>query len=268
MKTIPSEISFDALPFHLELKEDAVVFVTSDLQRMALLHRERYQSMDVMKFLDNLKKVVKNGTIVIPTYTDYLKNGDTFRYGKSKPSTGAVSNRVLKRDDFIRTTDPLHSVAVWGRDTDQVLQMNDESTFGVHSVFNFLREKNAVFLFFDVTIQQSFTFIHYVEERLDVPYRRFKKWHFKVEKDGETKNRKVLFHTRKFGVVSDVEELNKMFLETQTMQRFSYNGLYIDKITAEETEVGVHSFIHSKKYLYHFSWKAFIKDVARWMLHK
>lgn len=266
MKEIQDNIPFDELPFHLELPEDAVIFVTSDLKRIGLQSRANKQTIDAMAFLDNLQKVVCKGTIIVPTYTDYLKNGDTFDYLKSQPSTGALSKRVLKRKDFTRTTDPLHSVCVWGKYANEILQLKDESTFGKNSIFDFLWQKNALFLFFDVSIQQSFTFIHHVEEQIDVPYRRYKNWKIWIKMDGTESLQPVKFHTRKPGVISNVEALNTTLLNEGLMKRVRYGNVFIDKVTAIATAEKVKIFIQQKKYLYHFSVFAYFKTVMKRML--
>lgn len=268
MKAISLDIPFEEIPFHLGLEENDTVFISSDLKNFALKTRKEGKSIDVNLFIDNLQKIVKNGTIVIPVYTDYLKDNGIFDYQKSKPSTGAISNRVLRRKDFIRTTDPLHSVCVWGRHQEEIFQLKEESTFGENSIFGYLNRVNGVFLFFDVHIIDSYTYVHYLEEQLDVPYRKYKNWSITVKKDGGEELKKLKFHTKKWGVVNNFDELNHVLLEEEKMERYSYGSVYIDKTTAEDTQVIVERLIQEKRYLYHFSWKEYLKSLVKRFLRK
>jgi len=127
MIKIDPAIPFEELPFHLNLKSDDVVFVSSDLKNFAFNAKKQQKSLNIDLFIENFQRVLSDGTLIIPAYTDYLKNGDTFDFVKSKPSTGAISNKVFKRKDFLRTSDPLHSVLVWGKHQDEILILNDES---------------------------------------------------------------------------------------------------------------------------------------------
>lgn len=263
MKVINPDTPFQDLPSHLELKADDIVFISSDIKSFALKAKAERKSVDINSFIEKLQSILTNGTIIIPAYTDYLKDGDTFDYLKSKPSTGAISNKVFKRKDFKRTLDPLHSVLVWGKHSEDILKLKDESTFGENSIFGYLHRQNCTFLFFDVHIVKSLTFVHYVEERLKVPYRRYYKWTiFTKVKDQITKT-PVKFHTRKKGVVTDFEELNATLIGQGSMERHQYSSVFIDKLTANQITQTVTDSIENKKYLYRFSLMNYIKSTVK-----
>jgi aminoglycoside 3-N-acetyltransferase len=268
MIKIDSTIPFEELPFHLNLKSDDTVFVSSDLKNFALHAKNNKLTLDINAFIVNFQKVLSEGTIIIPGYTDNLKNNDTFDYEKSKPTTGAISNRVYKRKDFFRTTDPLHSVFVWGKSKETILSLKDVSTFGKNTIFGYMHNINGIFLFMDVDIENSFTFIHYIEEYLKVPYRKYYTLNLTIKKDGIEKLIKLLFHTKKPGVVTDFKDLNNTFIETNLMTQFIYNTCVLKKISAQQTIQIVEQKITHKKYLYHFSLKEFIIRYIKKMLKK
>lgn len=253
--------SFEELPFYLELNPSDVVFISSDLKNIALQARNNKKQLDIDLFIQHLKEVVHNGTIVIPAYTDYLKNGETFDYLKSKPSTGALSNKVFKRSDFVRTFDPLHSVFVWGKHTQELLDLHDQSTFGKKSVFGFLHEKNAKFIFIDVHIENSFTFIHYIEEYQIVPYRKYYEMQFEcIDSNGNATIKRELFHTKKKGVVTDFTVLQEKLMQTGVMNRVDFQGVFVDVVSAVDTVFVTQNMLKEKKYLYHFDFKLFMKQ--------
>lgn len=263
MKTINADIPFEEIPSYLELNDDAIVFISSDIKNFALKAKAEKRSIAINAFIDQLQRIIKNGTIIIPAYTDYLKDGDTFDYYKSKPSTGAISNKVFKRKDFKRTLDPLHSVFVWGKHSKEILKLKDESTFGEHSIFGYLHKRNCTFLFFDVHIVKSLTFVHSIEERLNVKYRRFYNWMIYTKIKEQITETPVQFHTRKMGVVTDFDELNATLIERQLMERYNYSTIKIDKIKASDIAKTVVESIENKRYLYRFSLKLYLKSIVK-----
>ncbi|MBI2259890.1 MAG: AAC(3) family N-acetyltransferase [Flavobacteriia bacterium] len=261
--------SFEQLPLYLKIKKDDFVFISSDLKNIALNYKKENRKLDIDLFISNFQLVLSEGTLVIPAYTDNLKDGETFDIKNSKPTTGALSNKVFKRKDFKRTFEPLHSVFVWGKDSDEVLNHTEKSTFGINSIYSLLFKKNAIFLFIDVHIVNSFTFIHFIEEKNKVPYRKyFKRNFFLIDEKGIKYSKEILFHTRKPGVITNFDELNKKMLETNIMERQSMCNINIDLINAFETVELVEQLLKNKKYLYHFSFIDFFKIWIKKMIKK
>lgn len=257
-------VPFEEIPFHLGLKATDVVFISADLKNVALQAKNQKQVVNIDLFINNLQEILNEGTLIFPAYTDYLTTGDTFDWVKSKPSTGALSNKVFKRKDFKRTKDPLHSVFVWGENTDELMNLNGISTFGNDSVFAFLHLQNAKFLFIDVHIENSFTFIHYIEEFKQVPYRKFYELNINISGLTETAyNKKVLFHTKKKGVVTDFANLQRHFDQTEVMTHLNFNSIPFDLIQAKEAVEITEKLINDKNYLYHFSFLLFIKQCIK-----
>lgn len=253
-------IDFHDLPFHLKLKKDDTVFISSDLNALAFLYKKLGKNININLFIDNLQIVLNEGSIFIPAYTDNLKNGDSFDVMKSKPTTGAISNKVFKRKDFIRTEDPLHSVFIWGKNANEGLKYNDNSTFGLNSIFALLHKINTKFIFIDVHIVNSFTFVHYVEEYLNVFYRKYKKLTIKKTNSQYIQTKEnILFHTRKPGVLTDFDDLNISFIKKGLYTQFKIDAISINIINAKEATIEIENKINDKKYLYTFSFYAYLK---------
>ena len=252
-------IDFHDLPFHLKLKKDDTVFISSDLNALAFLYKKHGKSININLFIDNLQIVLNEGSIFIPAYTDNLKNGDTFDVMKSKPTTGAISNK-----DFIRTEDPLHSVFIWGKNADEGLKYNDISTFGLNSIFALLHKINTKFIFIDVHIVNSFTFVHYVEEYLNVFYRKYRKLAIKkINSQSIHSQENILFHTRKPGISTNFDDLNISFRDKGLFTQFKIDAISINIINAKDATIEIENKIKDKKYLYTFSFYAFLKDYLK-----
>ena len=261
---IPSDISFEDLPFHLNINENDTVFISADLKNIAYALKSKNKIVQIDQFIDNFKLILKNGTIVIPAYTDNLKNLGTFNYLKDKPTTGSISNKVFKRKDFTRSNDPLHSVFAWGKNTNQILDLKDNSTFGKNSIYSFLHQQNAKFIFIDVHIENSFTFVHYVEEHLAVNYRTFEKiTYFNIDNQNNKSTKEILFFKKKWGIINDFEKLNSNFQSKGIFTNYNYLNIPIEICSAEKAFTEIKRTIETKEKVHRFKFVIFIKDFLR-----
>ncbi len=87
--------------------------------------------------------------------------------------SGALANAALDHPRYQRTAHPLHSFAVSGGDTAMIDELNNVSgSFDAGSTFGLMHLRKARLISFDLPLNNSFTFVHFVEQALKVPYRR------------------------------------------------------------------------------------------------
>lgn len=264
----------DSTPYLEVLKSfgipsDAVIFVSSDIGVFARNNQKQGERFSPDDFVTTLQQLVPDGTLVIPAYTDDLTDGSTFDYEKSKPTTGALSNKVLRRKDFSRTNDPLHSVLVWGKESQRFMDCEDESTFGPHSIFALLHELDVYFIFIDIHIQECFTYIHYVEECKRVRYRRYYNYVVNYLRGGEQQKMKTKFYSKRLGVISDIRRLHDQFEQGGDYSTIHYRGSKIDLLRSQLVFEKASVCIEQGPALYTFSLVKFAKDfVKRYILRK
>jgi len=110
-------------------------------------------------------------TLIFPTFTFSFSNYEDFDIANSKSKMGVLSESVRKLPDSLRSCDPLMSVSLIGENK-KLIENLGKSSVGTDSIFDKLHNtENVKFLFFGTEIGQCFTHMHYVEERLNVPYR-------------------------------------------------------------------------------------------------
>lgn len=110
-------------------------------------------------------------TVCFPTFTFSFCNNKIFDLNASKTSMGALNEYVRLLPDSIRSIDPLMSIALIGEDKDLVNGIGLYS-IGKDSTFDKLHQRrNVKFLFFGVNASKCFTYTHYIEEKISVPYR-------------------------------------------------------------------------------------------------
>lgn len=106
-----------------------------------------------------------DGTVIFPTYNWGFCRGEEFDYNKTPCETGVLGQLALKRSGFQRTKHPIYSFAVYGYYREKLVSMNNSDSFGVDSPFAFFRKMNVNNYVIDVSLEHSFTYVHFVEEQ-------------------------------------------------------------------------------------------------------
>ncbi len=162
----------------ININKDDNLFISSDMGRLLFNYLEQGIKFDCNLFIDAIQeKIGENGTLIFPTYNWKFCKGESFDYHKTLSKTGILSKVALKRDDFKRTKHPLYSFAVWGKGQKELYDLENISSFGIGSPFDYMHKNNFKNLFIDVSYQDSLTFIHYIEEVIggkDLEYRYMK----------------------------------------------------------------------------------------------
>lgn len=159
----------------LNIKRGTVLWLSSDAVRIASSWKEQGGRLDLSILLDVIQDAVgPTGTILIPTFCFDFSNKQYYDYRNTKGITGALGNVALRRNDYVRTTHPMHSFAVWGNDQDLLCSMINKNSFGADSPFEYCLRTNAVQIMLGVDYNQAFTFVHFVEAICKVPYRFLK----------------------------------------------------------------------------------------------
>ena len=156
-------------------KGDTVLLV-SDITNLIILYKKRGKYFNVNSFIDSILETIgEKGTLLIPTYNwDFLK-GITYDYYKTPSMTGSISKIALKRDDFKRTTNPIYSFAVFGKDKKFYCNLQNSSCFSEDSPYYYLYKNNAKYFSINLDYKNlGFAHVHFVEEIVGVSYRYFK----------------------------------------------------------------------------------------------
>lgn len=111
--------------------------------------------------------------IVMPAFTYSFANEKDFDVGKSRSLMGSLSEAFRKEPDVYRTLDPMTSFAIKGNLAGEFKKHEPASnSLGVGSYFDLLDKQSDVkYLFFGADLAESFTYLHYVERIINVPYR-------------------------------------------------------------------------------------------------
>lgn len=141
---------------------------------------------------------VKN--LIIPTFTYSFPNHEDYDIMMSKTSMGAYNEFVRKMKERYRTDDPLLSLSVPSA-LKALFGTISEHSLGIGSGLDIIHHMGGVkFLFFGAEMADCFTYVHYVEKMMDVPYRFDMAFEGNViYPDGQVKKRRQTIHTQCFG---------------------------------------------------------------------
>jgi aminoglycoside 3-N-acetyltransferase len=168
-------ISYKDIVNHLDIVAGDSLFVSSDIATLYYQCLSNNEAFDGNIFIDSIiSKIGKSGTLIFPTYNWDFCKGEQFDYFDSVSKTGALTKIALKRGDFRRTKHPIYSFAVWGKNQGKLCNMLNKSSFGNDSPFAYFYQNNVKNLFIGVNLEDSGTFVHYVEEKVGVSYRYLK----------------------------------------------------------------------------------------------
>ena len=156
-------------------------------------------------YLECLFKSIENlgvRTLVFPSFTYSFCNNEVFDVKNSKTSMGALIEYIRTNKDVVRSIDPLLSFITIGKNKNLFDGDLGNNSLGEGSAFDRLHNTEGVkFLFFGAEFEEYFTYVHYVEKMLNVPYRFDKSFSGKIiDYNGKVYDDQHYIHTQCGGV--------------------------------------------------------------------
>lgn len=255
----------------LPISAGDVVYISSDLRKLVYQARKHKEQFDAQRFLNGLKeRVGPEGTILIPAFNYDLKDNAAFDRQHTMPITGSLSVEALKDPSFARTVNPMHSFAVWGRHQAEILSLENSSSFGKDSPFEWLYTHHAKLIGIDVDLQQSLTYAHYAEEEARVAYRR-QRWYTVTYTDGgTTTQRRFSIYAKKPGYVNQVNPLYPDFKAAGLLTEHDVNKVPCFVLDLHGALAPMKKDLQDNKArkMTYFSWNVWARSIVRSMLGK
>lgn len=222
---------YDELIIKMDIKKGDNIFIASDIKKIGFKFYELGQNFDADIFIEKIQKIITiEGTLVFPTYNWDFCEGVTFDYKKTKSKTGSLSQKALKRKDFLRTKHPIYSFAVWGKDSQILYLFDNTASFGKSSPFEYFKEKNYKMILLDVSLTNSLTFTHHMEQILNVPYRFSKNFTAKyIDEKGKEELKTYSMYVRylEFNVGHNMDELENLSEKLGVLKNNKFYGISI-----------------------------------------
>ncbi len=125
----------------------------------------------LFELLETIKKL-NVSTLIFPSYTFSFCNGLSYNVQESKTSMGLLNNYVLSQEGAVRSCDPLMSNVLLGEHKEFITDIG-KSSIGEDSTFDLLHKTQlkVKFLFLGPSVGDCYTYMHFIEERVNAPYR-------------------------------------------------------------------------------------------------
>ena len=167
---------------------DSLIAVGADKCKILLLHTgitfglpaKELKRKEIAAVLYDAVTELGVETLVFPTFTFSFSNGEDYDVLHSRTRMGMINEYARKLPDAIRTMDPLMSFCVIGKEKG-LTDTKGTKCLGAGSFFDNLHHAEDVKIaFLGANIEDCFTYQHYVEEQLRVPYRYDKEFTGKI----------------------------------------------------------------------------------------
>lgn len=174
------------------------IYIASDSKKLLylLLKDKDSKFIDITHFLEEVVATLGDDyTILLPTFNWGFCNGIDYDYSNTPSDTGILSQAALKSNYFKRTLHPIYSFAVHGKLQNEFRSLNNIKSFGEGSPFELLFKYDFCFFALDVSFNNSFTYVHHVEQNLSVNYRYEKEFisNYIDEKGNKSKKKYSMF---------------------------------------------------------------------------
>ncbi|HOY30408.1 MAG TPA: AAC(3) family N-acetyltransferase [Bacteroidales bacterium] len=267
-------IPYTKISDELDIHEGDMVFIASDITKLSISAIRAEGAFDPDAFINSIQnKLGPKGTLLFPAYNYLLETGDHFDIRKTRPFLcGALSLAALQRPDFVRTKHPLHSFLVWGKHAGQLSTMGNKSSFGDDSPYAFMHQHKAKMLCIDIDIWGSFTFTHYIEEKLQVNYRHMRKYTFLyTDETGNTTSKEYLLYKKYPGIKMIFGRLEHIFKEHNIFKELTINKCLFRIIPLDDNtfSIVINDIRNNKaRNIAKFSFPLFVKDILKIILKK
>lgn len=208
--------------------------------------RETADRIVLEGFLDVLGK---SGTLIVPTFTYSFCKNETFDPDLSQSTCGPWSEYVRTQSTARRSLDPLFSVAAIGKQSREMTKDMPLECFGKGSFWErFLRADGVIC---NLNVWVISTFIHYIEKKLNVPYRYDKLFQGTLFLGGKINQGRAVYFCQD-GSNPDTRASTELFdeiaLTSGLAVKIPVGRGYITKITARDVERLIRKTIAKQPY--------------------
>lgn len=193
------------------LVKDDKVFIHSSLKTIG-----KYEDLAKPDLLNTIKETIfeiigENGFIAVPTFNFNFAKGNDFDVDNTpSEGMGAFSEYIRKHDGSNRTSHPMHSFSILGKNSKHIADLEGDTEFSKNSAFDYLLNTNCKILFLGDSFTE--TFFHIAEEKAEVPYRFWKTFKGNLIKNSLKKEIEIKYYARNFEENPEpIIDLSKLF---------------------------------------------------------
>jgi aminoglycoside 3-N-acetyltransferase len=161
---------------------------------------------------DSVETVIKSlkesvgeyGTVLVPTFNYDFCQSAFYDPSLAQCQVGKLGEIFRNSLGVSRSYHPVYSHAVFGFDKSYFIKDLSTSGFGFGSIFEKMHKKNIRLIGFGVSMNY-FTFLHYIEEKMQVPYRFYKEFLGTIRDSSGERNYKTQIYSRYLNTKPQIE---------------------------------------------------------------
>jgi aminoglycoside 3-N-acetyltransferase len=171
---------------NIGLKKNDIVFVHSDLTNLSFKKNFFETCEELYKSIIYI--IGSESSLLVPTFT-YQNFNDKKIFNKKLTfsETGLFPEFIRLKKNSQRTNHPLYSISGVGKNLDLIFKNINRNSTGKGSPFERMYKFDVKILHIDIKLVHACTFLHFVEEQMNVPYRYSKYYDYQIIDDNKKK---------------------------------------------------------------------------------
>jgi aminoglycoside 3-N-acetyltransferase len=169
----------------------------------------------VVGFFDEVRTYLSKGTILVPSFTYSATKGELFNVLKTPSDVGLFSEKFRLLDGVVRSHHPIFSICAFGKCSPYFTNAIVEDCFGEGTFFDVVYRKNVKIITLGCALERI-TFVHFIEQKLNIPYRYLKTFAAQVLYAGIHENFDVSYFVRDLKIDT---KLNLSPLEREALRQ-------------------------------------------------
>lgn len=150
----------------------------------------------LMAFIEELVSYFRDGTVIVPAFSYSATKGELFDRKVTPSEVGLFSEKFRVTKGVIRSNHPIFSVCAIGKYAEYFTSSSLNDCFGKETFFDKIHKKNAKIVTLGCALERGMTYVHYVEQKLNVSYRFFKTFDAQIKREHIIENLKVRYFVR------------------------------------------------------------------------
>ena len=154
-----------------------------------------------------LEAVGEDGTVVMPTFNYDYCSGNLFDPVETPSKMGVLTEEFRKDSRVLRSiSPPWCPFAAAGKKAGNITEIRGTTSFGSDSILQYLYDINVRYVLLGCTYNEGAIHIHWLEEKLEVPYRFWKKFEGNVKLSGKiTRDVSFMYAKEDLEVLEDID---------------------------------------------------------------
>lgn len=158
----------------------------------------------ISKFILQLFEYFHKGTVIVPTFTYSATKGELFDPSQTPSEIGQFSETFRKMKGVVRSCHPIFSVSCYGNQAEYFIDTINTDCFGKDTFFDKIYSNNVKILVLGCGLE-SVTFVHFIEQTLNVPYRYFKNFKAQIKNNKIIEKTSVSYFVRKLDLDFNID---------------------------------------------------------------